>query len=112
MVNEFIEVQTYAEVQQIDSRKEMANVLNNQVSTQTDAMNTINDQLESISSTIDDIQIGDLDLTEVTDKLDEIDTTMITTQNQDIIETLNEQQSQINSIENKINTILDKLNEM
>ena len=58
------------------------------------------------------MQVGDVDLTEVTDKLDELDTTMITTQNQDILETLANQQSQINGIEEKVNIILQKIDEM
>lgn len=111
MVEEIIEVQTYEEVQQIDNRREIANVLDNQITEQTNVMETINDQLINISSTISDIQNPEVDLTEVTDKLDELDTTMITTQNQDILETLNNQQEQINTIEEKIELILQKLTE-
>lgn len=112
MVEETIEVQTLAEVQQIDNRREIQNTLDNQISEQTNVINTINNQLESISTNIDNIQVSDIDLTDVTDKIDNLDTEMITTQNQDIIETLSEQQNKINSIEEKLNTILNKLDEM
>lgn len=112
MVEETIEVQTLAEVQQIDNRREIQNTLDNQISEQTNVINTINNQLESISTNIDNIQVSDIDLTDVTDKIDKFDTEMITTQNQDIIETLGKQQNKINSIEEKLNTILNKLDEM
>ena len=112
MVEEIIEIQTATEVHQIDERRQMAKAINNQVAEQTNTMEVINDQLSSISTTIDNMQVGDVDLTEVTDRLDELDTTMITTQNQDILETLANQQSQINGIEEKVNIILQKINEM
>ena len=112
MVEEIIEVQTIAEVHQIDERRQMAETLDDQVIEQTNNMEMINEQLSSISTTIDNIQIGEVDLTEVTDKIDELDTAMITTQNQDILETLASQQDQINIIEEKVNIILQKLDEM
>ena len=111
MVEEIIEVQTSAEVHQIDEKRQIVNTLDNQISEQTTNMEAINDQLTSISESIDNVQIGDVDLTEVTSKIDELDTTMITTQNQDILETLANQQNQINSIEEKIDNILTKLDE-
>lgn len=112
MVEEIIEIQTATEVHQIDERRQMAETINNQVAKQINTMEVINDQLSSISTNIDNIQISDVDLTEVTDKLDELDTTMITTQNQDILETLANQQNQINTIEEKVDSILAKLDEM
>lgn len=112
MVEEFIEIQTVAEVHQIDEKRQLAETLDNQVVEQASNMKAINNQLSSISTTIDNIQVGEVDFTEVTDKLDELDTTMITTQNQDILETLGNQQNQINTIEEKVNIILQKLDEM
>lgn len=112
MVEEIIEIQTATEVHQIDERRQMAEAISNQVAEQTNNMEVINDQLSSISTTIDNIQVSGVDLTEVTDKLDELDTTMITTQNQDILETLANQQNQINTIEEKVDSILAKLDEM
>ena len=111
-MEEIIEVQTVAEVQQIDARRELVNTIDQQIINQTDGMEAINDQLSSISDTIDNINVGNVDFSEVTDKLDELDTTMITTQNQDILETLVNQQNQINSIEEKIDTILNAIEEM
>ena len=109
-MEEEIEVQTLVEVQQIDNRREIADTLNNQIQEQNNNMETITQQLDTISSSIDNINT-DIDLTEVTDKIDELDTTMITTQNQDILETLANQQNQINTIEEKIELILQKLTE-
>lgn len=109
-MEEEIEIQTLAEVQQIDSRREILNTLNNQVEEQTNNMEIITQQLNDISSNIDSIST-DVDLSEVTNKIDELDTTMITTQNQDILETLANQQNQINTIEEKIELILEKLTE-
>ena len=110
MINmeEEIEIQDIIEVQQIDSRREMAEALDNQIKEQTNNLDIISQQLDYISSTVDNIT-PDVDLTEVTDKIDELDTNIITTQNQDILETLNNQQIQINSIEEKLNTILEKI---
>lgn len=112
MINmeEEIEIQDITEVQQIDSRREMAEALDNQIKEQTNNLDIISQQLDYISSTVDNIT-PDVDLTEVTDKIDELDTNIITTQNQDILETLNNQQIQINSIEEKLNTILEKITE-
>lgn len=112
MVEEQIEIQTYAEVQQIDNARKTKQILDNQVETQIESMDIINNQLDNIVSTLDNVQVSDIDLTEVTDKIDEIDTTIISTQNQDILETLSNQQDQINSIEEKVNIILQKLEEM
>lgn len=111
-MQEIIETQTLTEVQQIDERREMANTIDTQIVEQTNNMEMINDQLVSISNTVDNISVSDVDFTEVTDKLDEFDSTMITTQNKDILETLVDQQNQINSIEEKINTILNAIEEM
>ena len=120
MVNEYIEVQTYAEVQQIDNRKEIKDTVNNQIAEQSTNIENINNHLESISNALDNTPIGgSIDLTEITDKIDEIDTTVITAQTGDILLTVQEQQEQIeslkeqnNTLENKLDLILSKLEEM
>lgn len=112
MVEEIIEVQTLTEVQQIDERREIMNTIDTQINKQIGGLETINDQLTSISNNIDNISTGDTDLTEINEKLDNIDTTMISVQTQDILETVANQQNQINSIEEKIDTILNAINEM
>lgn len=112
MVEETIEIQTVDEVHQIDERRQMSEIIDNQAEEHNNNLSNINDQLIAISDTIDNIQVGDVDLSEVTDKIDELDTTMITTQNQDILETLSAQQNQINSIEDKIDNILKVIKEM
>lgn len=120
MVNEYIEVQNYAEVQQIDNRKEIKDAVNNQIVEQTNNIENINNHLESISNTLESTSIGgNLNLTEITDKIDEIDTTIITAQTGDILLTVQQQQEQIenlqeqnNTLENKLDLILNKLEEM
>lgn len=112
MVKEEIEIQTLEEVQQIDHRREISDLVDNKLSETNENMSVISSQLNNITSTIDNINVDNVNVDEITNKLDEFDTTMITTQNQDILETLNNQQTQINSIEEKINTILSKIDEM
>lgn len=120
MVNEYIEVQDYAEVQQIDNRKEIKEAVNNQINEQADNIKNINNHLESISSVLDNASLsGNVDLTEVTEKIDEIDTTIITAQTGDILLTVQEQKEEIetlkeqnNTLEEKIDLILNKLEEM
>lgn len=114
MVNEYIEVQDYNKVQEIDSRREISNVVSDQIETQITNMETINNQLDNIATAINETQIpvSDVDLTEVNDKLDSLDNTIITTNTENTIEMINDLQNQINSIEEKINTILDKINEL
>jgi len=109
-MEEDIEVQSLAEVKQIDSRRDIIDTLDNQIVEHNSNMEIINQQLDTISSNIENINT-DINLNEVTDKIDEIDTTIITTQNQDILETLAKQQNKINSIEEKLNIILEKITE-
>lgn len=120
MVNEYIEIQDYTEVQQIDNRKEIKEMVNNQIIEQTSNIENINNHLENISSALDNTSMtGNIDLTEVTDKIDEIDTTIITAQTGDILLTVQEQREEIenlkkqnNTLEEKLDLILNKLEEM
>lgn len=120
MVNEYIEIQDYAEVQQIDNRREIKEMVNDQIIEQTSNIENINNHLENISSALDNTSItGNIDLTEVTDKIDEIDTTIITAQTGDILLTVQEQREEIenlkkqnNTLEEKLDLILNKLEEM
>ena len=114
MVNEYIEVQNFNQVQDIDSRRNTNNIISNQIETQVAGIESINNQLDEIVTAVNDAQFSttDIDLTEVNDKLDNIDTTIITTQTQDILEIVNNQQEQINTIESKIDMILQKIDEM
>lgn len=120
MANEYFEVQTYADVQQIDHRRETNFAIDNQVQQQNDNMQIISNQLDSIATTLDTTDaIGNVDLTEITDKIDEIDTTVITAQTEDILITVQKQNNEIEALkeqnknlENKIDLILNKLEEM
>ena len=115
---EYIEVQNVAETQQIDHRREMNQVINTQVIEQTDTIKEISNQLDDIASTITDVQPNSVDLTEVIDKIDEIDPTLVTMQTKDILSIVQEQQDKIdllqeqnNTLENKLDLILQKLEE-
>ena len=72
-------------------------------------MDTISTQLNDITNVISDIQSPEVDLTEVVDKIDELDTTIVTTQTADILEQLNGQQERINNIEDKLDRILNAI---
>ena len=114
MFEETIEVQTQAEVQQIDDRRKSNDVLTDQIATQTQNLQTINDQLDNIVTTISDIEVSpdSIDLSEVTDKLEDIDTTIITTQTQDTLEIVSDLQNRVSTIEEKLDLILEKFEEM
>lgn len=114
MVNEYIEVQNFKTVQEIDSRRETNNMVAGQIETQITHMETINNQLDNIANAINETQVptSDIDITEVNDKLDSLDNTIITTNTENTLEIVNDLQNQINSIEEKVDTILDKINEL
>lgn len=100
MIEEEIIVQTSEEVNIIDYMKETNNIINNEIQTAQDNMNTISEQLsyiqDNITPTINNEPI-------------EVDTSIMEAHTQDILLTINQQQEQINSIEEKIDLILNKL---
>ena len=108
-MEEFIEVQNIQEVQQIDARRETSNIINDQIEQQNTNMDIISTQLDSIGNVINNIQSPDVKLSDVVDKIDELDTTIVTAQTADILEQLNSQQKQINGIEEKLDRILNAI---
>ena len=108
-MEEFIEIQNIQEVQQIDSRRETSNIINDQIEQQNTNMDIISTQLDSIGNVINNIQSPDVNLSDVVDKIDELDTTIMTAQTADILEQLNSQQEQINGIEEKLDRILNAI---
>ena len=100
-----IEIQTNEDVKVIDYRKETNEIINDKLN-QNEEIST---QLDTIQTSIDNIDSGNVDLSEVTDMIENIDTTIVEVQTQDILTIVNQQQEQINDINNKLDMILDKL---
>lgn len=101
-----IEIQTNDELKIIDYRKETNEIINEKLN-QTE---NISAQLDTIQTSIDNIDnSGNVDLSEVTDMIENIDTTIVEVQTQDILTIVNQQQEQINNINDKLDMILKKL---
>lgn len=116
MVQEEIIVQTADEVAQIDYRR----LTNDIITAQTDEIqNNINNISEQLDVIIDNTNSNtytyntpissDIDLSNVTDLIEDIDTTIVEANTQDILIKLGQQQEQINDINNKLDLILSKL---
>lgn len=103
-----VEVQTLNEVKQIDHRRDTQIALQEQAEIQTNHMDTINTKLDDITAAVDNIDIGsttDIDLTEVTDMISDINTDVIVAQNEDMFDIIQEQNNKINTLEEKLNEI-------
>lgn len=101
-----IEIQTNDELKIIDYRKETNEIINEKLN-QTE---NISAQLDTIQTSINNIDnSGNVDLSEVTDMIENIDTTIVEVQTQDILTIVNQQQEQINNINDKLDMILKKL---
>ena len=111
MAEEII-VQTIDEVNNIDHAKETINLINNQQEEIQNNMDTISEQLSNIQDNIININSDGNEinnLSTVTTLLEDIDTTIVESQNQDILDILDKQQKQINTIEEKIDLIISKI---
>ena len=106
MAEEF-EIQTIADVKTIDYMRANNDIIE-QTTNQSDM---ISEALIDIKDTIKENQ-NQVDLSEVTDLIENIDTTVVEVQTQDILNTVNEQQNEINEIKESINDINDKLNQI
>ena len=103
-----VEVQTLNEVKQIDHRRDTKIALQKQAEIQTNHMDTINTKLDDITAAVDNIDTGsttDIDLTEVTDMISDINTDVIVAQNEDMFDIIQEQNDKINTLEEKLNEI-------
>lgn len=103
-----VEVQTLNEVKQIDHRRDTQIALQEQAEIQTNHMDTINTKLDDITAAVDNIDTGsttDIDLTEVTDMISDINTDVIVAQNEDMFDIIQEQNDKINTLEEKLNEI-------
>ena len=110
-----VEVQTLNEVKQIDHRRDTQIALQEQAEIQTNHMDTINTKLDDITAAVDNIDIGsttDVDLTEVTDMISDINTDVIVAQNEDMFDVIQEQNDKINTLEEKLNEIQGQNNKI
>lgn len=110
-----VEVQTLNEVKQIDHRRDTQIALQEQAEIQTNHMDTINTKLDDITAAVDNIDIGsttDIDLTEVTDMISDINTDVIVAQNEDMFDVIQEQNDKINTLEEKLNEIQGQNNKI
>jgi len=103
---DYFETQTAAEVNEIDFKRITQDNIRLQNQIQEQVINDISNKIDNIGESI---EAPEIDLTEVTDMLADIDTNIISAQNQDIIDIVQQQQSQINSMEEKLDMILKKL---
>lgn len=104
-------LQTMDDVKNIDFMRTTTQKIDDTIGTQADVINNISDNLDVIAEVVasnPDISTT-VDLSEVNEKLDTIDTSIVETQTQDILSIVNDQQEQINDIKENINSINDKL---
>lgn len=114
MVQEEIIVQTADEVAQIDYKRLTNDIITAQTDEIQNNINNISEQLDVIidntnSNTYDMPISSDIDLSNVTNLIEDIDTTIVEANTQDILIKLGQQQEQINDINNKLDLILSKI---
>lgn len=112
---EEIQIQTIDEVKNIDYMKATNEKINEQINEQINGIESLADTLDNVNSTlnlISDATINTNIPTDIIDTIDNIDTTVIEAQTQDILATMNAQQEQINNIESNINELNDKINQV
>lgn len=113
MVKEEVIIQTADEISAIDYMKGTNKLIDQKNQETQDNITNISKQLDVIQDTITNINTGvpdsNVDLSEVTTLIEDIDTSTVQAQTQDILAILNNQQSQINDINEKIDLILSKL---
>lgn len=111
-MEEEIIIQTADEVSNIDYMKTTNDMLSEQNNQMQDNINMISEQLDVILDNTNSITPAittDTNLSEVTQLIEDIDTTIVEANTQDILVKLNNQQQQINDINEKLNLILSKL---
>ena len=97
-MEEEFSVQMADEVQGVDYRRGIQESLNQQQNAQIEIVNQIGDKIDNIADSI----TPEVDLTEVTDMLNELDTNTLAAQNEDIIMIVQEQQDVINALDAKL----------
>lgn len=110
-MKEEVIIQTINDVSNIDYVKETNQLMNEQQTEIQTNMDIISEQLADIQDTIINVgnDTGATNVSEVASLINNVDTTLVESQNQDILNTLSNQQQQINTIEEKIDIIISKL---
>lgn len=114
MAQEEIIVQTADEVAQIDYKRFTNDIITNQSNEIKNDIVTISEQLDTIidnttSNTYNTSISSDIDLSNITESIEKIDTTVMESNTQDILIKIRQQQDQIDDINNKLDLILSKL---
>ena len=108
-------IQTADEVSVVDYKRNINDAIDSQAEEIQNNMDTIAEQLDTIIDNTNNNSINgtpiqtDVDLSEVTDLIENIDTTLVEANTQDILVQLNNQQEQIDDINQKLDLILNKL---
>lgn len=111
-------IQTADDVATIDYMMKTNDMINQQRNEMQTNIDMISEQLDVIidntnnntsSISSENTVTEDIDLSEVTDLIENIDTTLVEANTQDILIKLNNQQEQINNINEKLDLILSKL---
>ena len=112
-MSEEVIIQTADEVSVIDYKKNINDAIDTQAEELQNNMDTIAEQLDVIIDNTNNntVTVADtpIDLSEITDKIEDIDTTLVEAQTQDILVKINQQQEQIDEINEKLDLILEKL---
>lgn len=110
MPEEEIIIQNADEVSAIDYMRNTNDMINMQNEKIQNNIDSITEQLDIIiDNTPATNNINNIEMSEVIDSINEIDTTIVESNTQDIISKLNKQEEKINDINEKLNTILNKL---
>ena len=108
-------IQTADEVSVVDYKRNINDAIDSQAEEIQNNMDTIAEQLDTIIDNTNNNSVNgtpiqtDVDLSEVTDLIENIDTTLVEANTQDILVQLNNQQEQIDDINQKLDLILNKL---
>lgn len=103
------EIQSEAQARTVENRKIMQESFES-IASNISNVNTSEVADQVVNQLYDTINLDNsIDLTNIEEKIDNIDTEILQAQIQDVIIQLNTQQERINSIDDKLNAILDKM---
>ena len=95
--------------------KNTNDLVNTQIEQQNNNLSEVANTLDTISNTLDSIDFSNTDsvsLSEVTESINNIDTTIVEAQTQDILSIVNSQQEQIDTIQSDTQEIKQLLNQL
>lgn len=112
MAEEEVIIQTADEVSNIDYMRKTNNIINAQTEEMQNNMDIVSEKLDVIldnTANVPTSVTNDANLSEVTSLIEDIDTTIVESNTQDILVKMNKQQEQIDNINEKLDLILSKL---